>query len=55
MISRLGGYIDNTDLFEKAMRGYFFFRADKAKVVPNRGNQTFAYVISGVKLVGQEK
>jgi hypothetical protein len=55
IISRLGGCIDKTDLFKKAMRGNFFLCADKAKVVPNRGNQTFAYVISGVKLAGQSE
>ncbi len=53
MISRLGRYINITDLFKKSMRSHFFLCADKAKVVPNRGNQTFAYVISGGKLVGK--
>lgn len=37
------------------MRSHFFLCADKAKVVPNRWNQTFAYVISEVKLVGKRK
>jgi hypothetical protein len=55
MMSRLGMYIDKADLFKKSMRSHFFLCADKAKVVPNRGNQTFAYVISGVKLAGKRE
>jgi hypothetical protein len=52
---RLGMYIDKTDLFKKSMGSHFFLCADEAKVVPNRGNQTFAYVISGVNLVGKRE
>ena len=37
------------------MRSNFFLCTDKAKVVPNGGNQTFAYVISGVKLAGERE
>lgn len=47
--------MDKTNLFKKSMRSHFFLCVDKAKVVPNRGNQTFTYVISGVKLVGKRE
>ena len=54
-MSQLRRYINKTDFSEKSMRSNFFLCTDKAKVVPNGGNQTFAYVISGVKLAGKRE
>jgi hypothetical protein len=54
-MSQPGRYIDEADLFKKSMRSHFFLCTDKAKMVPNRGDQTFAYVISGVKLAGKRE